>query len=80
MRRSKSFLVEEHRLALAAPTNLVASRQRLQIGRRRRRIVHPTAQQIAPVDHVDCGPVLLVLVGKVAPVGSRNPAAAAVEL
>src|SRR5260370_21684482 len=68
--------VEEHRLALAAPAELVVSRQRLQIGRRRRRIVHPTAQQIAPVDYVDCGPVLLVLVGKVAPdllVGPQPP-------
>src|SRR5271167_551896 len=59
--------VEEHRIALAAPAGLVVSRQRLQIGRRRRRIVHPTAQQIASVDHVDRGPILLVLVGKVAP-------------
>src|SRR5271165_5246361 len=60
-------LVEHHRLALAAPADLVLSRQLIQIGRRRRRIVHPAAQQIAPVDHVDRGPVLLVLVRKVAP-------------
>src|SRR5271165_2556931 len=59
--------VEEYRLAFAAPADLVLNRQRFQIGRRRRRIVDPTAQQIAAVDHVDCGPVLLVLVGKVAP-------------
>src|SRR5260221_2066756 len=59
--------VEQHRLALAAPARLVESRHRLQIGGRRRRIIHPTAQQIAPVDHVDRGPVLLVLVGKLAP-------------
>src|ERR1700678_2291546 len=59
--------VEERRLALVAPACLVVSRERLQIRRRRRWIVDPAAQQIAPVDHVDRGPVLLVLVGKVAP-------------
>src|ERR1700675_4550178 len=59
--------VEEHRLAFAAPAGLVGSRQRVQIGGRRRRIAHPASQQIAPVDHVDCGAVLLVLIGKVAP-------------
>src|SRR5271168_1047714 len=60
-------LVEQYSLALAAPAALVLSRQRLQIRRGRRRIVYPTAQQIATVDHVDRGPVFLVLVGKVAP-------------
>ena len=45
--------VEEHRIAFAAPADLVVSRQGLQIGWRRRRIVHPTAQQITPLDHVD---------------------------
>src|SRR5258708_34840195 len=59
--------VKKPRLALAAPAAFVGGRHRLQIGGRRRRIVHPTAQQIAPVDHVDRGPVLLILVGKVAP-------------
>src|SRR5258708_24711689 len=59
--------VKKPRLALAAPAAFVGGRHRLQIGGRRRRIVHPTAQQIAPVDHVDRGPVLLVLVGKVPP-------------
>src|ERR1700723_1325603 len=65
--RRRRISVEKHRLALTAPADLVASRQRLQIGRRRRRIVHPTTQQIAAVDHVDRGPALFILVGKVAP-------------
>src|SRR5882724_753104 len=59
--------VKKHRLSLAAPAAFVGGRHRLQIGGRRRGIIHPTAQQIAPVDHVDRGPVLLILVGKVAP-------------
>src|SRR5712672_3953270 len=66
-RYGSDFSVEEHGLAFAAPTGLVVNRQRLQIGRRRRRIIDPTAQQIAPVDHVNRRPVLLVLIGKVAP-------------
>ncbi len=59
--------VQQHGLALRAPCRLVGGSQRLQVGRRRLRIVHPATQQVAAVDHVDGQPIFFVLVRKIAP-------------
>src|ERR1700677_2406453 len=66
-RNFMSRSIQQCRLALRAPGRLVRQRQRVQIGRRGARIVHPTPQQVAAIYHVDGEPVLFVLVRKIAP-------------
>src|SRR3569833_132706 len=61
--------IQERRLTLGNPGALVGLCQRIEVGRCRPRIVDPTSQQVAAVDHIDGESVLFVLVREVAPDG-----------
>src|SRR5262245_38629004 len=54
-------------LTLAQPRLLIRLDQRLQVLRLRRLVIDPFPQQGAAVDDVDSEPVVLILVGEIAP-------------
>ena len=65
--------IKQHGFPFFAPRILIGLGKRVEIGGSGGGIVHPGAQQLAAVDHVDCETAVFVLVREVAPQSVLGP-------